>query len=210
MKLQVALDTFSLETAVAVLERIAPWVDVAEIGTGLGISAGIEAVRVIKEAHPQLEVLSDIKIMDGGESMAAFVLDGGADIVSVLGVTDDATVAAAVGAAHERGKRVLCDMIGVRDVATRAAELDSLGVDLVCVHTPYDLRETVKPPAEALVQVKAAVTRAGTVVTGGIKLDTVDSIVALAPDVVVVGSGIMAAADPEAAAKAFHRAVHAA
>ena len=209
MKLQVALDTFSLETALDVLARIAPWVDVAEIGTGLGISAGAAAISAVKSKYPDLEVLSDIKIMDGGESMAAFVLDAGADIVSVLGVAEDATVAAAVGAAHERGKRVLVDMIGVPDVATRAAKLDALGVDLICVHTPYDLRETVLPPTEALVQVKAAVSHAVTVVTGGIKLDTVGTIVALGPDVVVVGSGIMAAPDPEAAAERFHRAVSA-
>jgi len=210
MKLQIALDTFELETALNTLELIHEWVDIAEVGTGLGIAQGVRAIRQIKARHPDLAVLSDIKIMDGGESLACFAFDAGADLVSVLGVTDDATVANAVGAANARGKQVLVDMIGVADVAGRARTLDDLGVHYICVHTPYDLRDTVLPPTEDLVKVKQVVIGARTAVTGGIKLDMIDRIVGYRPDVVVVGSGIMAAEDQAETARRFAEAVHAA
>ena len=31
-------------------------------------------------------------------------------------------------------------MIGIKDIESRAAELDELGVDYICVHTGYDLQ----------------------------------------------------------------------
>ncbi|MBN8882215.1 3-hexulose-6-phosphate synthase [Salana multivorans] len=207
MRLQIALDTFDLDAALEVLACVRPHVDIAEIGTGLGISAGVRAIAAVKSAAPEISVLSDIKIMDGGSSMASHVLDAGADLVSVLGVADDATVAAAVGAAHERGKHVVADLIGVRDIAERAAELDLLGVDVLCVHTPYDLRESVLPPTEALSIVRSVATRAESAVTGGITLDAIDRIVSYGPDVVVVGGALMNAPDPAATAARFARAV---
>jgi 3-hexulose-6-phosphate synthase len=208
MRLQLALDTFELATAITTLYRTRGWVDIAEVGTGLGISEGAAAIREIKSRFPDLTVLSDIKVMDGGESLVGFALDAGADIVSVLGVTDDATVAAAIGAARARGKEVLVDMIGVQDISTRARTLDELGAHYICVHTPYDLRDSVLPPTDDLVRVQRAAEHARKVVSGGIKLEAIDRIVGLGPDVVVVGSAIMGAEDQALAAKSFWDAVH--
>lgn len=208
MKLQIALDSFELSTALEVLAGVHELVDIAEVGTGLGVSAGAEAIRAIASQYPDLLVLSDMKIMDGGESLAGFAFDAGADIVSVLALADDATVAGAVRAAHERGKEVLADMIGVTDIAERAGVLDGLGVDYLCVHTPYDLRASVLPPTEDLARVKQVARRAKAVVTGGISLQAIDTVVGFDPDVVVVGSAIMGAPDPVAAARAFSAAVH--
>ncbi len=208
MKLQIALDSFELSTAMEILAGVRELVDIAEVGTGLGVSAGAEAIRAIASRYPDLLVLSDMKIMDGGESLAGFAFDSGADIVSVLALADDATVAGAVRAARERGKEVLADMIGVTDVAERAGVLDGLGVDYLCVHTPYDLRASVLPPTEDLARVQSVARRAKAVVTGGISLQAIDTVVGFEPDVVVVGSAIMGAEDPVAAARAFSAAVH--
>ncbi len=35
-------------------------------------------------------------------------------------------------------------MIGVKDIAGRAKELDAFGVDYICVHTGYDLQAVGK------------------------------------------------------------------
>lgn len=207
MRLQIALDTFDLDTALHVLRACRDSVQIAEVGTGLGISEGVGAIRAIKAAHPDLTVLSDVKIMDGGGSLAGFALDAGADIVTVLGAADDATVTAAIRAAHDRGKEILIDMIGVADIGSRSARLDELGADYICVHTPYDLRDSVLPPTAELAIVQRSVTRARSVVTGGITLDSIDTIVGFRPDVVVVGTAIMGAADPASAAAHFHAAV---
>lgn len=64
----------------------------------------------------------------------------GADITTILGVAEDQSIKDAVKAAHEAGKELLVDMIGVQDVATRAREIDAFGADYIDTHTGYDLQ----------------------------------------------------------------------
>ena len=52
MKLQVALDFFKLEDAIALMCKIHPFVDIAEIGTPLVLSEGFRAVSVMKAMYP--------------------------------------------------------------------------------------------------------------------------------------------------------------
>ncbi len=40
----------------------------------------------------------------------------------------------------KQGKHILADIIAVKDIESRAKELDELGVDYICVHTGYDLQ----------------------------------------------------------------------
>lgn len=66
MKLQVALDFNTLKEALAFLEVVHPYADIAEIGTPLMLSEGVRAVSEVKRLYPQLQVLADMKLMDGG------------------------------------------------------------------------------------------------------------------------------------------------
>ena len=113
MELQAALDFFSTKDALALMDKIHPYVDIAEIGTPLMVSEGFGAVSIMKEKYPSIKVLADMKLMDGGKPIAAHALDAGADIVTVLGLTNNATIAGAVEAAHERNKAVCVDTIGI-------------------------------------------------------------------------------------------------
>ena len=65
-KLQLAVDTLSLEEALAFLEEASSVIDIVEVGTPLLYRSGLEAVRRIREAFPSLYLLCDGKIMDAG------------------------------------------------------------------------------------------------------------------------------------------------
>lgn len=145
MKLQVALDFFKLEDAIALMCKIHPFVDIAEIGTPLVLSEGFRAVSVMKAMYPHIDILADMKLMDGGEPIASHAFDAGADIVTVLALTNDSTVRGAVKAARERGKRVCADTIGATDLAKRTQELEALGVDYIAVHTAHDMHKRKSP-----------------------------------------------------------------
>ncbi len=82
MKLQAALDTLTLEECLALLDHTKGAVDIAEVGTPFIIECGMEPVRAIKAAHPEIEVLADAKIMDAGEFEADKCFEAGADIVT--------------------------------------------------------------------------------------------------------------------------------
>ena len=74
--LQVALDYTSLPSALAMALRVAPEVDVIEIGTPLCKAAGMEAVRAVREVCPDKLILADVKSPDVGGLEAKNPVEG--------------------------------------------------------------------------------------------------------------------------------------
>ncbi|MCM3782749.1 3-hexulose-6-phosphate synthase [Neobacillus mesonae] len=200
MKLQLALDLVDIPQAIEVVKEVESFIDIVEIGTPVVINEGLRAVKEMKAAFPNLDVLADLKIMDAGGYEIMKASEAGADIITVLGATDDMTIKGAVEEAKKQGKQILVDMINVKDIETRAKEIDELGVDYICVHTGYDLQAVGKNSFEDLQTIKKAVSRAKTAVAGGIKLDTLPEVIAAGPDLVIVGGGITGQADKKAVA----------
>lgn len=105
MKLQAALDTLTLDECLELLEETKGYIDIAEVGTPFIIEEGMVPVRAIKENFDNIEVLADAKIMDAGEFEADKCFEAGADIVTVLGVSNDETIEGCVRSAKKYGKR---------------------------------------------------------------------------------------------------------
>ena len=211
MRLQLAIDTLGVAEAEALVARVRDLVDVVEVGTPLVIREGVGAVRRLHAAFPELAILADLKIADGGHFEATLGFEAGARVVTVLAAAADATIRDVVRAARERGGEVMVDLMGVEDLERRAREVDALGVDLVCLHTAVDVQaghaDLAGATLEGLRRVKAALRSARAAVAGGITLESCTGVVSLAPDVVVVGSAITRAADSRAAAAAFRAAL---
>lgn len=200
MKLQLALDLVDIPGAKEIVAEVADYIDIVEIGTPVVINEGLHAVKAIKDAFPQLKVLADLKIMDAGGYEVMKAAEAGADIVTVLGVADDSTIRGAVEEARKSGREILVDLINVKDLKTRAAEVEALGVDYICVHSGYDHQAEGKNSFEDLQAIKSVVTRAKTAIAGGIKLATLPEVITANPDLVIVGGGITGEADKKAAA----------
>ncbi|RXZ80798.1 3-hexulose-6-phosphate synthase [Paenibacillaceae bacterium] len=200
MKLQLALDLVNIPEAIEVVREVQEYIDIVEIGTPVVINEGLHAVKAIKEAFPSLQVLADLKIMDAGGYEVMKASEAGADIITVLGATTDATIKGAVEEARKQGKSVLVDMINVKDIAQRAREIDALGADYICVHTGYDLQAAGQSPFEELRTIKSVVKNAKTAVAGGIKLATLPEVIAAQPDLIIVGGGITSQEDKKAVA----------
>ncbi|MFB9326658.1 3-hexulose-6-phosphate synthase [Paenibacillus aurantiacus] len=200
MKLQLALDLVNIPEAIAVVEEVQSYIDIVEIGTPVVINEGLHAVKAIKDAFPSLQVLADLKIMDAGAYEVLKASEAGADIITVLGATDDSTIKGAVEEARKHGKQILVDMINIRNLEQRAREVDALGVDYICVHTGYDLQAAGENSFEQLRVIKSVVKQAKTAIAGGIKLATLPEVIAASPDLVIVGGGITGHANKAEAA----------
>jgi 3-hexulose-6-phosphate synthase len=207
MQLQLALDLVDIPGAIEVVKAVEPYVDIVEIGTPIVINEGLHAVKALKEAYPGMTVLADLKVMDAGGYEVMKASEAGADIITVLGVSSDSTISGAVEEARKQGKKVMVDMINVVDIAARAAEIDALGVDYICVHSGYDHQAEGKNSFEDLATIKNVVKQAKTAVAGGIKLDTLPEAIKANPDLVIVGGGITGAADMAAAASAMQKLI---
>lgn len=207
MELQLALDLVDIPEGIRLVKEVEDHIDIVEIGTPVVINEGLRAVKEMKQAFPHLKVLADLKIMDAAGYEVMKASEAGADIVTVLGAAEDMTIKGAVEEAKKQGRKILVDMIGVKDIETRARELDALGVDYICVHTGYDLQAVGKNSFEDLQTIKRVVKNAKTAVAGGIKLDALPGVIEAKPDLIIVGGGITGQADKRAAAAEMQRLI---
>ncbi|AYE53366.1 3-hexulose-6-phosphate synthase [Priestia megaterium] len=200
MELQLALDLVNIPEAIELVKEVEEHIDIVEIGTPVVINEGLHAVKAVKEAFPNLKVLADLKIMDAAGYEVMKASEAGADIITILGTAEDMSIKGAVEEAKKQGKKVLVDMIAVKDLTGRAKEVDAMGVDYICVHTGYDLQAVGKNSFEDLQTIKSVVKNAKTAIAGGIKLETLPEVIKVNPDLVIVGGGITGQADKKAAA----------
>ncbi|MGG1574710.1 3-hexulose-6-phosphate synthase [Fictibacillus sp. NRS-1165] len=207
MELQLAIDLVNTEEAIKLVKEVEEHIDIVEIGTPVVINEGLRAVKEMKKAFPNLKVLADLKIMDAAGYEVMKASEAGADIITILGAAEDASIQGAVDEAKKQNKKILVDMIAVKDIETRAKELDELGVDYICVHTGYDLQAVGKNSFEDLKAIKGVVKNAKTAVAGGIKLETLPEVVAAQPDLVIVGGGITGQDDKKATAAEIQKLV---
>jgi 3-hexulose-6-phosphate synthase len=206
MKLQVAMDVLTTDDALALAGKVAAHVDIIELGTPLIKAAGLSAVTAIKAAHPDKIVFADLKTMDAGELEADIAFAAGADLVTVLGVAGDSTIAGAVKAAKKHGKGIVVDLIGVADKSGRAREVTALGAQFVEMHAGLDEQ------AEEGFTFKTLLTDGSDSgvdfsVAGGVNVSTIADVQAAGATVAVAGGAIYSAADPGAAAAELRAAI---
>jgi 3-hexulose-6-phosphate synthase len=207
MELQLALDLVNIPEAKKLVKEVEAYIDIVEIGTPVVINEGLKAVKEIKKEFPSLKVLADLKIMDAAGYEVMKASEAGADIITILGAAEDMSIKGAVEEAKKQGKKILVDMIGVKDIEGRAKELDAMGVDYICVHTGYDLQAVGQNSFEDLKKIKSVVKNAKTAVAGGIKLDTLAEVVKAKPDLVIVGGGITGQENKQAAAAEMQKMI---
>ena len=208
--LQVALDLRNLEEALKLAEgAVAGGVDWLEAGTPLIKSAGMEAVRQLRERFPWKTIVADLKTMDTGWLETEIAAQAGADIVGIAGAAGDHTIKDAVGASKRYGVQIMVDLISVRDPVKRAIELERMGVHCLEFHISIDeqLRSGDQKIPFPLVRRVVEAVSIPVAVAGGLRVDTVPLAIRSGAKIAVVGGGITRAASPEGATKAILRAM---
>ena len=205
MLLQLAIDCFTLEEALAITEEVSDLVDIVEVGTPLILREGVAAVRRVKEWFPSLCILADMKIVDGAEYESRLAFDAGADIVTVLAAAEDQTIAIAGRTSEEYGKELMVDLIGVKDAAARAFEMEQLGAHYLCVHRSTDLGKRESGTVHDLGQFKAVAKNMKIAVAGGIDTEVLQHMAIPKPDIAIVGSYITNSENRREAASTIRR-----
>lgn len=205
MKLQLAIDLEDIQGAINLIRKTKDSIDIFEYGTPLVINFGLEGLQKIRTEFPDITLLADLKIMDVASYEVTQAFKYGADITTILGVAEDQSIKDAIKTAHEAGKEILVDMIGVQDIENRAREVDEFGADYVGTHTGYDLQALGQNPFEAFNLIKNNVSKTKTAIAGGIKLSASEEIKKANPDLLIVGGAISTADDPAEAAAEFKK-----
>jgi 3-hexulose-6-phosphate synthase / 6-phospho-3-hexuloisomerase len=205
--LQVALDHMHLKRALlAAKEAVEGGADWIEAGTPLVKSEGMEAVRELKKSFPGKTIVADLKTMDTGAFEVEIAAKAGADVITVMGVTDDATILEAVKAARRYGAKIMVDLMRVPDKPARAKELEALGVDYLNMHVSIDEQMIAHTPLQELKAVASA-TRIPVAVAGGLNSETVAQAVGAGATIVIVGGAIIKADKIAEATRAIKKAI---
>ena len=199
MKIQLAVDYTDLEAAERLISKTAQEADIVEIGTPTVLTGGRAFIEKIRSKYPGVTLLADAKIMDGGAAETRMLLDAGADIVTVMAITNDETIKNVVRETHERGKKCLADMMLAEDIENRTKQLDAMGVDYICAHTAFDVQQNTESPFADLERIKNSVAHAGTAIAGGINADNIGRVCAYSPDIVIAGGYVCQSSDSAAA-----------
>jgi 3-hexulose-6-phosphate synthase len=207
MKLQVAMDVLTTDDALALAGKVAPHVDIIELGTPLIKAEGLRAVTAIKQAHPDKIVFADLKTLDAGELEADIAFSAGADLVTVLGTAGDSTIAGAVKAATKHNKGIVVDLIGVADKVTRAREVIALGAVFVEMHAGLDEQAEEGFTLETLLEA-GSTAQVPFSLAGGVSVATIAAVQKAGADVAVAGGAIYGADDPAAAAAELRAAIN--
>jgi 3-hexulose-6-phosphate synthase len=194
--LQVAIDKAESLSVIAQVRGIA---DIIEIGTPLLKRFGIGAIATARELCPDTPILADTKTADAGDLEAEMVLGAGARLMTVLSSTSPATHAAVGKVAARFGALVVVDTI------TESGKLELLPIGAtfpesfayVGVHSPTDMR-VAGDRSTAHIDAVSDIRRRGfrVALAGGLGPRTLDAVLEVEPEIVIVGSAITGADDP--------------
>jgi 3-hexulose-6-phosphate synthase/6-phospho-3-hexuloisomerase len=187
-------------------EALAGGADWIEAGTPLIKSEGMNAVRELKKALPGTKILADMKTVDTGAMEVEMAAKAGANIVALLATSDDSTIEDALRAAREYGVEIMMDLLTVPNPVERAKELESLGVDYICVHVGIDQQMVGKSTIDFLKEILKYV-RTPVAAAGGIDAESGREAIASGASIVIVGGSVTRSPDVTASARKIREAI---
>ncbi|HII95524.1 MAG TPA: bifunctional hexulose-6-phosphate synthase/ribonuclease regulator [Candidatus Methanofastidiosum sp.] len=130
----------------------------------------------------------------------------GADIISILGASDDSTINEAIKAAKKYNSEIMVDLINVKNKVDRAAEVQKMGARYVCIHVGIDQQMKGENPLQDIKDVKDAVNI--TIATaGGLNSENIPDVVSAGADIVIVGGAITKSPDLLEATKRIRKSI---
>jgi 3-dehydro-L-gulonate-6-phosphate decarboxylase len=210
-KLQLALDTLDLPSALGPLQKASQYLDVIEIGTILCLAEGMRAVRIIRSLFPEKILLADVRIAEAGGLISKMAFDAGANWVSVVSGATMTTVEVVAREAQKNKGEVQIELIDGWTME-QAREWRNLGIEQVITHRSRDSEakgdltwsERDFDEIRMLAEMGFKVT-----VTGGVGLSDIPLFAGVPVYIFIVGRGIYKADHPEIAARSFRNAIEA-
>ncbi|MDE1222154.1 3-keto-L-gulonate-6-phosphate decarboxylase UlaD [Vibrio aestuarianus] len=135
--IQIALDQTDLISAIEVAKNVESFVDVIEVGTILAFAEGMNAVKTLRNNHPDHILVCDMKTTDGGAILARMAFESGADWITVSAAAHIATIGACKNIADELGREIQIEIYGNWTFADAQAWVD-LGITQAIYHRSRD------------------------------------------------------------------------
>src|ERR1700761_6743205 len=195
---QISLDLISIPEALDTAHlAIRAGVDWLEAGTPLIIAEGMNGVRALRAAFPEVPIVADLKTMDGGWLEAEMMAKAGATHVVEMERAHPETIKVVVKAGKDFGVKVMGDNLAAEDMVASARRLEDLGCDYVIHHVGYDERRGLaamgKPYPSPLDQLREVVNAVQTPVqaVGGLSTEQAIRTLEYGARLVVLGAPLV-------------------
>ncbi|MDC2841081.1 orotidine 5'-phosphate decarboxylase / HUMPS family protein [Limosilactobacillus mucosae] len=206
MKLQAAIDRVTLEQAKNLARQLDPIVDIIEMGTSLIKDYGFYALNKEELGLQHAELLLDAKTIDEGQYEFEKGFATGADILTVMGAASQGTLETTYKVTQQYDRQMFIDLMEVND--QKLAAIDHFENAIYGLHHAkddtgtFDATDSVASFHQKYPHIKRIN------VAGGIDISQARKLKAQGiAETVIVGSKIIEAADPVAAAKEFMKEV---
>ncbi len=202
MKLQISFDLTDLDKAILIAREVQEFTDILEIGTLLIYAHGVNALKRFREAFADATLLVNTKIVDRGKESATLFAKADSNWITVMAGTNKNVIHAACASAHEQNNKVMLDLIDSREHGQSALEAKNLGADALLLHQPYDSEkslvflekwEMIRGNTELPIFISAPINR-----------DTIENIIKIKPDGIILGRTIINAENPRQEAQFYH------
>jgi len=202
MKLQISFDMSSLENALAIAKDVEPYCDQFEIGSLMLYAHGAAAINSFRSSFPSKTIVADAKIIDRGAEAVELMAQAGADWVTIMGGTSRNVIQTAARAAQQYKVKLMIDLIDTAAHGQVAMESQALGVHAIVLHKPHDESDTttfldqwdlVKGNSKLPLFISASITRS-----------TIQHILALKPDGIIISGAITLSNNPAQEAEYFY------
>ena len=206
--IQAALDVMNQHRALQIAkEAVEGGADWLEVGTPLIKSEGMDPVRELRRLFPGRKIVADLKILDVGGFETEIAGRAGANVVTVMGVSDDPTIEEAVRAGRKYGVEIMVDLLGVTDKQARAREVEKMGVDYLCIHVSIDKQMLGASPCEEIRQI-AEVVSIPIAAAGGLNSENAHLAARAGASIIIVGGAISKAPDVARATRRIRDALN--
>ncbi len=166
-------------------------------------SEGMRAVRVLSRTFHARKVVADMKTLDAGRIEAEMAFEAGAKVVSISGLAHDRTIRDSVQTAARHDGLLMADLLMSSNPRKRARQLQSLGVDIVCVHMGIDAQRALRSRlgVDRNVREMVSTLRIPVAVAGGVNPDSAEALVRSGVKLIIVGGWITGSKDPARASR---------
>lgn len=204
-KLQLALDTDTLITALDVVQKVSEEIDVIEVGTVLVLQEGINSVRTIRALYPNHIILSDVRIIKAGGKLSKICFENGANWITVISDASKDTIESVV---KESKKYKDTDIQIEINESYDDDQLDyfkSLGITQIIYHRSSEIKDEEKKWSQStLDEIKRLANKGFRVsITGGLDIDEIKLFKDIPVYCFIVGRKICKDLDPKRVAKEY-------
>lgn len=197
MKLQISFDITDIAKALEIAHAVEPYVSIIEIGSVLLYKHGVPVIKRFRDEFPHVTLLADAKIIDRSKELVTLFSQAGADWISVMAGTNKNVIHTACTTARALHKKIMLDLLDSGSPGQSALQAKSFGADALLIHRAHTDEEGGFTFLDQWDMVRGN-TDLPIFIAGRLTRDTMDQVLTLNPDGIVIGSAVTEADEPVA------------